>query len=323
LEKIKKNIDTNNYKLPNLTCWKIVPPKRELGKNESIATGHIFSSETDSINESNIIEVKKHIACIPVHCYRKVRNWLESDIVFEHKEGGKYYAVFFNPHTNSLFGGTSKSGPEKPYNFVGKVISCPERKSIIVEDIIDTDKISRRKCNANKRIKDSTPIVPRESDIIEDKFMQERIYKQSKKIEALKQYSQRLNKENETAKIVNQEYNRSRLQNYVSKQRELIDRTLNKLEKGRNNVEINVKYPVKILDTLIDCVITGTCGEMPHSDKIRLLSKLTDIKQKVKTDSSYDYKVDVADALEGCPQFDLSGYIKKDPPCFGCTNLDY
>ena len=62
---------------------------------------------------------------------------------------------------------------------------------------------------------------------------------------------------------------------------------------------------------------------MSHSTKVTLLSKLTNIKQRVGADSSYDYKVDVADALESCPQFDLSGYIKKDPPCFGCTNLDY
>lgn len=324
------SITNKTYTLPNLSCWKVILPDREMGENEFIATGDIISSEINDKSEINVTKAKKHIACIPIHCYRKVRNWLVSDIIYETTKGGKYYALFYNPYTNSIFGATSKKGPEKPHNFVGKIVACPERKSIIVEDIIDTDRVARRRCNANKRIKDSVPIVPRDSDYQEEKLMQEKIYNQTRKIEALKKQAHRINIENNKADIINKEYNRNRLQNYVENQRELIDKTLKKLEDGRQKININLKYPVKVIDDIMDCIVSGTCVNISHDDKLKVLNKLSLVKDNIqygisKGDTSYinTYKSDIADALEDCPQFDLSGFIKKDPPCFGCTNLDY
>lgn len=305
MNEFKNTILNKSIEIPAFSCWEPVAPENHT------AIGHVICPlKNIRANDLAIESLRTKIACIPTHCYRKVRDWVASDIVYRYNKNGLYFAIYKNPFTNTFVGTTNQSGPG---GFVGKVITCP-KKDYTVDNIITFDNKIRNNCSNYKNITNKSQLVSNDYNNDEDSYLQTSIYNKEKKIQELKAYADSLESANTKGTIINQEFNRVQLSSYLDKQRDRIDSALSKLEAGRNKIDVNVKYPASIIIQLIDYV--SNSPSIPIEQKVEVVATLKQIQNS--TLSSDDARKNIIAALTTCPQFDLSNYIKKDPPCFGC-----
>jgi len=288
---------------PAFSCWAPVPPENYM------AVGHLIFNNIGLQPADISMQYNNQIACIPTHCYRKAREWVASDIIFKYDKSGAYFAIYLNPFTNTFIGTTNRAGPDGLYAYPGKIIPCP-KKDYTIENIIGFDKNIRNNCKSFKSIEEKTPLVSSDAASTEDTYLQNKLYSQTQKIEALKAYANTIAMDNMKGQTINQEYNRAQLQNYIDNQRDEIDKAIRLLEDGRNRVEINVNYKRDAINQIVN--IIANSKTIPPATQVQLI-------QKLQTITGTDMKAQVISALATCPQFDLSGYIKKDPPCFGCS----
>lgn len=292
LKSIKETFE-NDSPLSFLKCYRFTTPKHH------IAIGDIFvTDEKDLINYQDIF------ACVPDHCYRKVREWRPSDIVYQ----GSNFDIYYNPYTKTLHG--DKNG------YVGRLVACPY-KNFASEILIDNDKAIRKACAEFKKVEIENPIIPDSYNRLENELLESKIYDHAKKIEVLKQYADDLNKQNTEVVIVNQEHNRIKLQEYLNKQHDRINKGVNKLMKDGSQIAINIKYPVEILKNIIN--IIAASDNIPQQKKIEAINKLKKLEENANQEVNGK---DIQDVIQDCPIFDLSEYVRRDAsgniPCFGC-----
>jgi hypothetical protein len=305
MNNFKNAILNKSIEIPAFSCWEPVAPENH------IAIGHVICPlKNIRSNDLAIETLRTQIACIPIHCYRKVRDWVASDIVYRYNKNGLYFAFYKNPFTNTFLVTTNQAGPS---GFVGKVIICP-KKDYTIDNIIAFDSKIRNNCSNYKNITNKSQLVSNDYNNDEDSYLQTSIYNKEKKIQELKTYADSLEIANSKGDIINQEFNRVQLSSYLDKQRDRIDTALSKLEAGRNKIDINVKYPASIIIQLIDYV--SNSPDIPIEKKVEVVATLKQIQNSSL--SNTDARKNIIAALTTCPQFDLSNYIKKDPPCFGC-----
>ena len=292
LKSIKETFE-NDGPVSFLKCYRFTTQKHH------IAIGDIFvTDEKDLINYQNIY------ACVPDHCYRKVRDWKPSDIVYQ----GSNFDIYYNPYTKTLHG--DKNG------YVGRLVACPY-KNFASEILIDNDKAIRKACTAFKKVEIENPIIPDSYNRLENEVLESKIYDHAKKIEVLKQYAIDLNKQNAEVVIINQEHNRIKLQEHLNKQHNRINKGVNKLMKDASQLAINIKYPVEILKNIIN--IIASSDNIPHQKKLDTINKLKKLEENANQEVNGE---EVQDAIKDCPIFDLSEYVRRDAagniPCFGC-----
>jgi hypothetical protein len=291
---------------PAFSCWAPQAPEN------FVSVGHvIYSGIGATTMDEPIINLQSSISCIPKHCYRYARDWVASDIIFSYSANDQYFAIYRNPYTNTFLGTTSRSGPG---SFVGKIIPCP-KKDYTIDNLISFDGKIRNNCKNYKNVVNKTPIASDDYNNDETNYLQDSIYRKEQKIQELKKYASELQISTDKGTIINQEYNRRQLSTYLEKQRNRIDSALTQLEAGRNKIDFNIKYPPQIINTIVDYITNSP--DLPIEQKVAVIATLKQIQTADL--STADARKSVITALKTCPQFDLSGYIKKDPPCFGCN----
>lgn len=297
------SVSNGTVDYPAFSCWAPIPPENYM------SVGHLIINNIGLQQLDIDTQYANQIACIPTHCYRKVREWVASDIIFKYEKASSYFAIYLNPYTNTFIGTTNKTGPDGYFAFPGKIIPCP-KKDYSIENIIGFDKNIRSNCKSFKSIEQKTPLVSSDANSSEDSYLQNKLYSQTQKIEALKAYANSIAMDNMKGRTINQEYNRAQLQAYIDNQRDEIDKAIRLLEEGRNRVDINVNYKRDAVAQIVN--IIANSKTIPPPIQVQLIQKLQNI-------TGTDMKAQVISTLATCPQFDLSGYIKKDPPCFGCS----
>jgi hypothetical protein len=254
-------------------------------------------------------------ACVPSQCTREIRDWLPIDKVWEYSEGDQYLAIYRNPYLQT-FRAVTVAGVLPPGKVV-KVVACVE-KCKLLDDIIQADTCANKFYNANKAITEGNnldmdkPILERESNLYKNE-----INKREDKLNTMRDLSRRLQIQDEKADIINKEHNRQQLQSLVDGQRINMNKLVDKLDKGKHTVDINVKFDyVKFFSLL-----SQLGPAIPEKLKQQIGAAVTDAAKK-KLDILPDNTVN--DVLGYCPSPETQGLVVKalvESGCFNCTNL--
>ena len=205
---------------------------------------------------------------------------------------------------------------ELPNGKVGTITPCPDH-SYRIDNLIKDNNEALLRCKKYNKMKDKNPIFNTEDDDLIDEKLEKKVYDQEKRITMLKEYASRLQQENSKGKIINQEYNRSRLTEYLDKQKSSINNAVDKLIDGNNKVDININYRVRVLDDLITYIIEVENSIIPFETKKKLVRKISEIKNTSLHGDEADKQIE--EILSECPTFNMEGYFRRDPPCLGCT----
>lgn len=254
-------------------------------------------------------------ACVPSQCTREIRDWLPIDKIWEYSEGDQYLAIYRNPYLQT-FRAVTTAGVLPPGKVV-KVVACVE-KCKLLDDIIQADTCANKFYNANKAITEGNnldmdkPILERESNLYKNE-----INKREDKLNTMRDLARRLQIQDEKADIINKEHNRQQLQSLVDGQRINMNKLVDKLDKGKHTVDINVKFDyVKFFSLL-----SQLGPAVPEKLKQQIGAAVTDAAKK-KLDVLPDNTIN--DVLGYCPSPETEGLVVKalvESGCYNCTNL--
>lgn len=254
-------------------------------------------------------------ACVPSQCTREIRDWLPIDKIWEYSQGDQYLAIYRNPYLQT-FRAVTVAGVLPPGK-VTKVVACVE-KCKLLDDIIQADTCANKFYNANKAITEGNnldmdkPILERESSMYKNE-----INKREDKLNTMRDLARRLQIQDEKADIINKEHNRQQLQSLVDSQRINMNKLVDKLDKGKHTVDINVKFDyVKFFSLL-----SQLGPAVPEKLKQQIGSAVTTAAKK-KLDVLPDETVN--DVLGYCPSPETQGLVVKalvESGCYNCTNL--
>lgn len=285
-------------------------------KNSKIPNKHISLGDIailNKFNDESKEKIFKKFATIPIHCYKEVRNWEETDKVFE--QLSPYLAIYKNEYTNTFKVINKKN--TLPDGKVGMIIPCPDH-NYYIDDLIKDNNKAILKCRKYNNMKEENPLLTSsEKDDPINVSLNKKIYNQEKKITLLKEYADRLRQENSKGVIINREYNRSRMNNYLQNQKNSLDNAVDKLIDSNNKVDININYKIQLLDKITNYVIEASNEEVPFEKKKVLVKKIQEVKKISLHGDKAEKKIE--EILQECPTFNMEGYFKRDPPCLGCT----
>ena len=276
-------------------------------------------------------QLQKYVA-VPESCVKQVREWRDTDKVFEFVQDGKFISVYNNPYTNTIRVTTNK---KKPDGYVEKLVACVEECNA-VSSLIKTDECANKLYKTKKSMEGGSSIAPNFADNEENKFYLNKIQNRASYINSLSDKARELQLLHDKNTIINQEHNRAQLQKYVDDQSRNISILSNKLEKGQNTIDMNMYvHPDNVQETttgqqvgsinntveVITKVINQT--SLPEEKKTELVKKVQDYQVMMEDNliSPLDYKMKMNQVLESCPEYDLSGLVKKDvvsDVCHGC-----
>lgn len=292
---------------------------RPVAPDNFTCVGDIICKNGESDEETNVnkMNAKKEIMCIPISCYVKIRSWREEDRVcsiynFTKKKPLEYDIVnfFINPFTNTF---TTTIGKNKlPSGYVGRISKCPDVTQFDdVISLINNHKRIVAECKAEKELDKSIPIKSNDFDLLEQNNYLNNIYKQEQKIKFLKQKASQMLLQEQNAEISKREKNRQDLQSHIEKQRQMIEKGLMKLRETQNQVDVNISYPLKVVENVIQLVKDS---DQPIDKKIEIIKKLKEV-----TDTP-DYKDKINRILQSCPDLNTDGFVRRDSiPCHGCN----
>jgi hypothetical protein len=254
-------------------------------------------------------------ACVPSQCTREIRDWLPIDKIWEYSEGEQYLAIYRNPYLQT-FRAVTTAGILPPGKVV-KVVACVE-KCKLLDDIIQADTCANKFYNANKAITEGNnldmdkPILERESSMYKNE-----INKREDKLNTMRDLARRLQIQDEKANIINKEQNRQKLQSLVDEQRINMNTVVDKLDKGKHTIDVNVRFDyVKFFSLL------GQLGPViPEKVREKITSAVTTAAKK-KLDVLPDETVN--DVLGYCPSPETQGLVVKalvESGCYNCSNL--
>lgn len=276
-------------------------------------------------------QLQKYVA-VPESCVKQVREWRDTDKVFEFVQDGKFISVYNNPYTNTIRVTTNK---KKPDGYVEKLVACVEECDA-VSSLIKTDECAKKLYKTKKSMEGGSSIAPNFADNEENKFYLNKIQNRASYINSLSDKARELQLLHDKNTIINQEHNRAQLQKYVDDQSRNISILSDKLEKGQNTIDMNMYvHPDGVQETTtgqqvgsIDNtvkVITKVINQtsLPEEKKTELVKKVQDYQVMMEDNliSPLDYKIKMNQVLESCPEYDLSGLVKKDvvsDVCYGC-----
>lgn len=289
----------------------IPPPKIHFFKPKIVPETHIVIGHLalkSNHYDNNYLTENVQYKTIPKHCYIKIRDWEITDKIVEIESNNGKLSFYKNPETETIL---VQNNDRLPDGYIGRIVLCPDKDLTLLKLNNDNYK-AKQKCNSLSKIKNKTKLISTMSDDTRSNMLENKIYKQSKSILNLREYANKLNEENMKGKIIHQEYNKNKLQNYLTTQKEDIVNALNKLKEGRNKYEININYPVEIIKNIIE--IIANSDVMPTKKKIETIKKL----KALETAGGARNQDKLNDILKDCPEFDMVGYFKRDPPCMGC-----
>ena len=272
--------------------------------------GHIFCNTKEDLQK--IID-SKNVACIPSHCVKEMRDWVANDKIYEYNKNGKYWAIYLNPYIGTFIS-TNISAQILPEGKVCKVVACVKKCSA-VDDLEKADDCTRKYYNMNKKLTTDTSITPNLVSNQEEIFYLDKLKTQSDSIAQLKSRAQNMQIDIDKATIVNREMNKNKLQTYVDTQKQNIDMVMNKLQSDKNKIQTNVNIPPETLAELKTLV--NNSNDMTVAQKKIIVSKIIDNQLKMNQLKMSNNK----SLTHLCPQYDVSGLVKKSlvsDVCYGC-----
>ena len=278
-----------------------------------VSLGDIIVNAADTNYTSNK-PVLSNYGCVPEQCVKLVRDWLVTDRIYEYNRDNTYLAIYRNPYLQTFRAVTTPG--IMPPGQIPKVVACVE-KCKLVDDIIESDKCTRKFHKANKTVIESgnldadNVVLSRESAIYKDK-----IKERQDKISQLQETARKLQIQDAKAEIVNSEYNRSKLQSLVGKQDRNINKLADKLGTENSQIDINVKFDYAKFTELI-----YRLDELPAPVKQQILAVI-DKEAGKKLGTLSDETVNAV--LAECPTPQSEGLVRKslvESGCYGCANL--
>lgn len=314
LNELRTQIISNSYKHYPLRIYRPIAPKYYKSVGDIILSLDSYSNNNDRENFDKLDNVKvdlQQYACMPEQCVREVRDWLPIDKIYEYQEGNKYLAIYRNPYLQT-FRAVTVPGVLPPGK-VEKIVACVE-KCKLVDDLIQSDKCAQTFYKANKSISDSLNLDP--DNILHNKqssIYKNKIIERENKINSLKDMARKIQMEDDKANVINKSYNRHKLQDLVDKQKMNMHKLVNKLEKGKNNVDINVKFNYD--------KATGTLNELCANNKLppavcdKLNNMLDNSARRALSLNNNDRlqydKQTLDNLLASCPTPDMENLFKR------------
>ncbi len=258
-----------------------------------------------------------NIACVPSQCVKDIRDWLASDKVFEYNQGGVYWALYKNPYTGTFI---AVNQQKLPSGKVSKVIACVA-KCNAVEELQKADDCARKYYQINKNITNNLTQTPDLVASTEEEIYLQKIKEQSDNITRLKQRAQQMQVNIDKADIVNAEMNKAKLQNYVDSQKRNIDLVVKQLEKDKNKIKTDINVPIAAINKLINIINNLETLSLEQKQTLidKIITNATQLSNNTITSSQYNANLN--SIIRSCPQYDLSGLVKKtlvSDVCYGC-----
>jgi hypothetical protein len=281
-----------------------------------ISLGHVFTNLPSDLEK---IKAANSVACIPENCVKEMGTWQPSDKIYEQNINGEYFAIYFNKYTGTFICTNNAKIPEGK---IYKVVACVE-KCTAVDKLKKADECARKYYEFNKQIEAQTQIIPNIATDTEEQYYLNKIKNQSDSIAQLRRRAQTMQSTLDKANIINQEMNKSKLQNYVDTQKRNIEIVADSLINNKNKISVNINSSIDTLNKLITAI--NTSETILPEKKQEIIKVFTDIQKKSDSGvmTEVEYKAAVAEALSSCPEFDLTGLVKKSvvsDVCYGCDN---
>jgi hypothetical protein len=306
LNDLQNNTVTN---LP-LKIYKPIPPKGYL------ALGHIFcniQTQLDDIKTSDA--AGNGTCCVPENCVKEMRDWNISDKMFEYNKNGTYWALYYNPYTGTFISTNTNNFPDGK---VCKVVACV-KKCTAIDELQKADDCIRNYYNMNK--KHSVKLAPDLVSDTEEEYYLGKVKTQSDTITKLYKRANSMQLDMDKATIVNAEMNKNKLQTYVDTQKRNIDIVTDRLVKDHHKIQTNVNIPLDVLNAILNMIKNSK--KLSPQQKDDLTDKLLDNQKLSEANliTKGDYDNNLNKILSNCPDYDLSGLVKKDvvsSVCYGC-----
>ena len=276
-----------------------------------VSLGHVFCNNDSDLSK---IKIMSNVACVPQQCVKEMREWIPTDKVFEYNKDEVYWALYKNPYVGTFI---AVNQPQPPEGKVCKVVACVA-KCTAVEELRKADKCTREYYNLNKKIEKTT--VPDLVGSTEESIYLQQIKEQNDNIVKLQQRAQQMQMDIDKAEIITNEMNKSKLQEYVDTQKRNIDLVATRLEADSNKISVNIKIPVDALNQLITAINNLPLTPLQKRTIInKLVENATQANKGLLT--SQQYNANLNQIMKSCPQYDLSGLVKKSlvgDVCYGC-----
>ena len=312
--KFQSDLDNNKIQNLPLKIYKpIAPPKYRV-------LGHVFCNTKKQLNEviKPNAEAGRGVCCIPEQCLKEMRPWYASDKIFEYSKNNDYWAIYLNPYTNTFIS-TNKN--QLPEGKVYKVVACVKKCSA-VEELKKADECIRDYYAMNKKSSQDVNVAHNLVSNEEDEYYLSKLQSQSNKIATLSKKAQDMQLSIDKANIINREMNKQKLQDYVDKQKYNIDSITKRLQKDKNAIQTNINIPIEVLNAIL--IKIKDDENLSDEEKTELISKLINNKKlnDAKIIDKTEYEQSLNKILSSCPNYDLTGLVKKsvvNDVCFGCN----
>jgi hypothetical protein len=163
------------------------------------------------------------------------------------------------------------------------------------------------------------------SNIVNDKeeeYYLAKIKAQNESMAFLKQRAQKMQSTMDKATIINREMNKNKLQNYVDTQKRNIELVADRLIQDRNKVSVDINMTLETLNKIVAAIKNMNISK---DKKDSLLGKVYTLQKDsnagLLTKDEMNKAVD--NIIKSCPEYDLSGLVKKSvvaDVCYGCDN---
>ncbi len=306
LEDVQRSIETNTFSHYPMRIFRpTAPPKYT-------SLGDVIFNHLDP-NYKAKEPLLETFACVPEQCVREVRDWLAIDKIYEYQMGDVYLAIFRNPYLQTFRAVTTPG--MLPPGRLQKVVACVE-KCRLLDDIIEADKCSKKFYKANKSIRetnnlDTDKVINNRTSAIYSNKVQDR----EKQINVLKEVARKLQLQDDKADLVNREYNRSKLQGLVDKQRANISAVSDRLSAQKGQIEVNVRFNYDKFAGLIYKLRESKVIPPAVADKV---VQAVDTAAKEKLDVLPESTV--KEVLAACPTPNTEGLVLKSLVESGCYN---
>jgi len=281
-----------------------------------VSLGHIFSNLQSQLADIKINDAAGNgTCCVPKHCVKEMRDWNVSDKMFEYNKNGIYWALYYNPYIGTFISTNTNSLPDGK---VSKVVACV-KKCTAIDELKKADDCIRKYANMSK--KHSVKISPDLVSDTEEGYYLDKVRAQSDTITKLYKKANRMQLDIDKASIVNAEMNKNKLQTYVDTQKRNIDIVTQRLVEDANKIETNVNIPLDVLNALLNMIRKSR--KLSRKQKSDLIDDLLDNEKLGNADliSKGDYDKNLRKIMSNCPDYDLTGLVKKavvSDVCYGC-----